>query len=295
LTTETQTLAPAARETLIRAQRNEITEYYIYHSLARTSSDPHNREILASIANDEKAHYDHWRGYSQIDVEPARWRIRWYVLIARILGLTFGIKLMERGEERAQDVYGSSVDQFPDAESIIEDEDRHEHELIALIDEERLRYVGSIVLGLNDALVELTGMLAGLTLAFQNTRLIGTTGLITGVAASLSMAASEFLSRRSEQSDQDPIKASVYTGVAYVVTVLLLILPYLIVGNFIVALVWTLFNALLIILFFSYYVSVAQDISFKSRASEMTLISFGVAAVSFVIGYIVREVFGVDV
>ena len=40
-------------------------------------------------------------------------------------------------------------------------EEEHERELIALIDEERLRDMGSVVLGLNDALVEFTGMLAG--------------------------------------------------------------------------------------------------------------------------------------
>ena len=40
-----------------------------------------------------------------------------------------------------------------------------------MLDEERLRYIGSVVLGLNDALIELTGALAGLTLALQNTQL----------------------------------------------------------------------------------------------------------------------------
>jgi len=98
---------------------------------------------------------------------------------------------------------------------------------IDMIDEERLRYVGSMVLGLNDALVELTGALAGLTLALQNTRLVAMTGLITGVAGSLSMAASEYLSTKSEGGVKEPFRASVYTGFAYVLTVIFLILPYL--------------------------------------------------------------------
>ena len=41
----------------------------------------------------------------------------------------------------------------------------NESALLQLLDEEKLRYTGSIVLGLNDVLVELTGALAGLTLA----------------------------------------------------------------------------------------------------------------------------------
>jgi VIT1/CCC1 family predicted Fe2+/Mn2+ transporter len=100
-----------------------------------------------------------------------------------------------------------------------------------LLDEELLRYAGSIVLGLNDALVELTGALAGFTLALQNTRLIALTGLITGVAAALSMAASEYLSTRSEGGGRSPLRASLYTGTAYIITVFLLILPYLLPGQ----------------------------------------------------------------
>ena len=94
-------------------------------------------------------------------------------------------------------------------------EENHEKELIALVDEERLKYVGSVVLGLNDALVEFTGTLAGLTFAIQNTQIIAVAGLIMGVAASLSMGASEYLSHGVLMGDQpDPVKASVYTGFA---------------------------------------------------------------------------------
>ncbi len=172
---------------------------------------------------------------------------------------------------------------------IVEDEEGHEAELIDLIDEERLRYVGSMVLGLSDALVELTGTLAGLTLALQNVRLIGLVGLITGIAASLSMAASEYLSTKSEEGGQDPTKAAAYTGVAYVLTVVLLILPYFLFGNYLVSLGVTITNAILVILAFTYYVSVAREIPFKRRFLEMALISFGVAGLSFAIGYVVGK------
>ena len=69
-------------------------------------------------------------------------------------------------------------------------EQEHEAALIELIDEERLRYISSMVLGLNDALVELTGALAGFTFALGNTTTIAMAGFITGSAATLSMAAS---------------------------------------------------------------------------------------------------------
>ena len=283
------------REALLHAQENEITEYHIYRNLAEATADAHNRDVLNRIAEEERRHYGFWKGYTQQEVEPDRAKVSRYVAIARVLGLTFGIKLMEQGEEQAQVAYARIAQDIPEAARIREDEDAHEDELIGMIDEERLKYVGSVVLGLNDALVELTGMLAGLTLALQNTRLIGMTGLITGIAASFSMAASEYLSTKSEGGDVDPGRAALYTGLTYIVTVAILITPYLIFGNYLLALALTLVFAVLIILFFSYYTSVAQDVNFRRRFGEMVAISFGVALASFGIGFVVRQVFGIEV
>jgi len=295
MTRESELLDKETRTTLLEAQRSEITEHFIYEKLARTAKDQHNREVLAQIAADEMGHYRFWKQYTDEEVKPSRPKIWWYSTVAKMLGLTFGIKLMERGEELAQDVYRKISEVIPAAADIVDDENRHETELIALIDEERLKYVGSMVLGLNDALVELTGTLAGLTLALQNARLIGMTGLITGIAASLSMAASEYLSTKSEESGQDPTKAAIYTGVAYVLTVALLIFPYFLFKGYFASLGLTMANAILVILAFTYYVSVAKDIPFKRRFLEMAIISFRVAALSFGIGFLVKEFLHIEV
>jgi len=283
------------REKLLVYQKNEITEHHIYNRLARTIKAPENRRILEEIADDELRHYRDWRAYTQQDVKPDRLKIWKYCLISRVLGFTFGIKLMERGEESAQDNYAQLEGVIQEAEAIARDENEHENALIELLDEEHLRYTGSIVLGLNDALVELTGALAGLTLALQDTKLIALTGSITGIAAALSMAASEYLSTKSEESAKNPVRASIYTGVAYIVTVLILILPYLVLENFYVCLGCTLVAAVLIIGFFNYYVSVAKDVPFKRRFLEMSGLSLGVAALSFFIGFLVRSFLGVDI
>lgn len=281
-------------ESLLAAQRSEITEHFIYCGLSQSAKDPQNAEVLGRIADEELGHYRFWKGYTLNDVEPSRLKMRWYIFVAKTLGLTFGIKLMEQGEEQAQVTYDRLSVAVPEAKAIIEDEERHEQQLIDLIDEERLRYVGSMVLGLNDALVELTGALAGLTLALRNTRLIGTVGLITGIAASLSMAASEYLSTKSEGGGQDPIKASAYTGCAYVPTVLLLILPYFLLRSYLASLALTVLNAAVVILVFTFYISVARGIPFRRRFLEMALISFGVAGLSFGIGFLVREFLSIE-
>ena len=275
-------------------QRSEITEYHIYSKLAGVLKSRENARVLRRIAEDEHRHYRFWKQHTKKEIKPRRWDVFRYFWISRILGITFGIKLMERGEEQAQDNYARIVESIPEAAQIIEDEDRHESELIAMIEEERLGYMGSIVLGLNDALVELTGALAGFTFALQNTRLIALAGLITGIAASFSMAASEYLSTKSEGKAEKALKSSVYTGLAYVITVFLLIIPYLTITNPFICLGVTLATAVLIILLFNFYISVAKDYSFKERFFEMAGLSLGVAALTFGIGYLIRQTLGVE-
>jgi len=276
-------------------QRIEITEHHIYKRLAKHIKDPENSEILDQIADDELRHYHDWKEYTQKEIKPNMWDVWKYYWVSRIFGFTFGIKLMERGEEKAQENYSLLKGKVPQIDRWIHDEEVHEQKLLAMLDEERLRYAGSVVLGLNDALVELTGALAGLTLALQNVKLIALSGLITGIAASLSMAASEYLSTRSEETEKQPVRAAIYTGIAYIVTVTLLVLPYLLISNYILDLIITLTVAVLIIAVFNYYISVAKDEPFRSRFLEMAGLSLGVALFSFIIGYFIRQWLGVNV
>ena len=281
--------------TLLTLQRGEITEHHIYTKIAAAQKDPHNREVLTRIAQDELGHYGIWKRYTNQDVAPNTPRIWFYYLIARVFGITFAIKLMEGVEKRAQSYDKALINKIPEIQTILTNEEIHERELIALIDEERLKYVGSVVLGLNDAIVEFVGMLAGLTFALQNSQIIAVAGLITGVAASLSMGSSEYLSQKSENSVTDPIKAALYTSIAYIVTVALLILPFLVLTNPYYALMLTLLGAVIIIFVFTFYISVAKDLPFRKRFAEMLVISLGIAAISFVIGIFIRTVLNVNV
>ena len=259
------------KKIILVSQKNEITEYFIYNKLSKIVKDPHNKDILEKIAKDELKHYNFWKKYTDIDIKPQKLTIWKYYLISRIFGITFGIKLMERGEEKAQEIYGKISEEIPEAKDIVNDEDEHEKYLIEMIDEERLRYIGSVVLGLNDALVELTGTLAGLTLALQNTKLIAMAGLITGTAASLSMAASEYLSTKSEENTKDPFRASSYTGAAYILTVLFLIFPYLIFSSYYISLGITILNAIIVIFTFTYYLMFDKtDVFFQTLYVNFT-------------------------
>ena len=287
-------LEPDLRQQLLTYQRLEITEHHIYKRLAQTVQSKENRQVLGKIAQDELRHYQDWKNLTGVDVKPNGVAIWVYYLISRIFGFTFGIKLMERGEEKAQSNYTQLQKAIPTISAWIEDENAHEQALISMLDEEILQYAGSVVLGLNDALVELTGALAGLTLALQNVKLIALSGLITGIAAAMSMAASEYLSTRSEETSKQPARAAIYTGIAYIITVTLLILPYLLIENYYIDLTVALVTAVLIIAAFNYYISVAKDVPFRPRFVEMAGLSLGVAALSFVLGYFIRRFLGIE-
>ena len=291
----TNKLSPQLRKKLLKWQKNEITEHQIYARLSNSIKDPHNRQVIQKIAADEEKHYQIFKRYTEKEVNPNSFKVSFYYWLARLFGLTFGIKLMERGEEQAQVAYLEVVDDIPEIKVHIDDEEEHEHQLIGLLDEEVLKYMGSVVLGLNDALVELTGTLAGLTFAFQNTNLIALSGLITGISASLSMAASEYLSSRAEGGETNPLRSSLYTGIAYVFTVIILVLPYLLLSNYLICLAWTLLNAILVIAVFNFYLAVAKDLKFGKRFLEMAAVSIGVALFSFGVGILIRQVFGISV
>ncbi len=274
-------------------QRNESTDAVIYARLgARTPGE--NGRVLARIAAEEEKHARIWSKYTNRTVEPNRFKVWFFLLLGALFGLTFVVNLLEGAEKQTQHVYEELKGRIPEAQWIQEQEEEHEARLIAMIDEERLRYIGSMVLGLNDALVELTGALAGFTLALGDTRTVGLAGLITGIAATLSMAASEYLSNKAEGGENHPLKASVYTGIAYLITVVVLLLPYFVVRSPLTALFFCLVGAATIIFVFTFFVSVVHKKPFRPAFFGMIAISFGVALISFLIGWAAKRWLGVE-
>ena len=289
-------ISQQALEIIKKMQQSELTESVIYAEIAKFAKGEENKQTLLRLSEEEKIHYEIWKSYTGIEMQPEKFKVFKYKLMARIFGFTFAVKLMENGEENSQDEYEKLAGEVAESIIIREQEEEHESALLGMLDEERLQYVGSMVLGLNDALVELTGSLAGFTFAMQNTRLIALSGLIIGISATFSMASSEFLAAKSEGRD-DALKSCAYTGSAYLITVVLLILPYLLLGNsqYILALGLMMLTVILIIAGFTYYTSVAQDQPFKSRFMEMAVISISVAVLSFFVGVAAKAVLGVDI
>ena len=281
---------------LRKMQINELTESIIYRKIAKFAKGEANKDTLLRLSQEEEAHASIWEKYTGEKLKPNKWTVFKYTLIARLFGFTFAIKLMENGEMNAQKEYDALKDEVPESVTIKEQEEEHENALINMLDEEQLHYIGSMVLGMNDALVELTGALAGFTFAMQNTKLIALAGLIIGISATFSMAASEFLSARQE-GRTDAVKSCLYTGTAYLVTVVLLILPYLVLSSsmYILAMIWMLAMVIVEIAIFTYYLSVAQSDSFKAKFTEMSVISLSVAVLSFLVSIAAKAFLGIDI
>jgi VIT1/CCC1 family predicted Fe2+/Mn2+ transporter len=282
-------------------QASEILENHVYSRIAKGLKKEKDKETLLLIAKEEANHYNIWKQYTECDVKPNMFLVFWYVFLAKLLGYTFTIKLMEKNQDRynsliSEDALKEVSEYVPGIVTIFEDEQIHEDKLIEMIDEDKLQYVGSMVLGLNDALVEFTGSLAGWSFAMQSNKLIFLAGLITGISATLSMASSEYLSSKSD-GDENALKSAGYTGLAYLLTVVILLLPYMLLPDdmYVAALGIMLAFVIIIIAAFNYYISVAKNVSFLQKFKEMSVVSLSVAAISFVIGVLVKQFLGIDI
>jgi len=278
-----------------KAQIDEEQGAILYKFMAKREKNEENKKLLEQMSKDEAKHAAVWKSYTNKSVKPSRLSIIWFKVLSIVMGFTFVVKTMQKKESLAQAGYEKMKEELPEAAKILEDERRHEKELYNMLDEERLHYIGAMVLGLNDALVELTGAIAGVTFALANTRLVALTGIITGVSATFSMAASNYLAERADNNPK-ALKSSIYTGMAYLVTVALLVLPYLLfpIHMYVAAFAVMIATVILIIMFFNYYISVAKEEPFLKNFLTMAGISLTVAVVSYIIGLLAKNLLGIE-
>lgn len=279
--------------------RNEYRDYVTYKELAKAETIPEFKKILEELTRHEESDLNFWLKFSsekQFRISPLE--IFFLRCLRKILGLTFTAKFLERQEKQAVLNYSLFLGQAEEGvreqiRDIIQHEEYHERVLIGHIKEERIAFMSSIILGLNDALIELTGALTGFAFAFRNNRIVTMAGLILGVAAALSMASSSYLSARHEEG-KDPVKAGLYTGLSYLAVTSLLLSPFLALSSVPGALAAMAGGVLLIVVGLSYYTAIVFERNFRNSLTEMLLCSVGVALVSFLIGVWVRRLTGVE-
>ncbi len=278
---------------------DEYRDYLIYRALAASEPVPEFRKILESLAASEQEHYRFWREISaKKDFRVHPFQIWLYRVMRRVLGLTFTVKFLElhvkevvRGYRYFIETADPSV--RPKLLELIDHGEHHETELISHIKEAKVAFISSIILGLNDGLIELSGALVGFSFALRQPKLVALVGLITGIAATLSMAASAYMQARQEPG-KDARKSAVYTGISYLVVVLILVLPYFLFAVP-VAMTVMLVAVLSIIFLVSFYISVLFERKFSRQFGEMFIFSAGVATISFVIALVFRSLSGIQI
>jgi len=278
-----------------KAQIDEEQGAILYGFMAKKEKNEENKKILMQMSKDEKKHAQVWKNITKKNLKPSKLSILKFKILTIVMGITFVIKTMQKKENLAQNGYEKMMEELPEAAKMLEDERRHEKELYNMIDEERLNYIGAMVLGLNDALVELTGAIAGVTFALANTKLVALTGIVTGISATFSMAASNYLAERADNNPK-ALKSSIYTGMAYLITVALLVLPYLLLpaSMYIIAFAIMIATVIFIIMFFNYYISVAKEEPFLKNFATMAAISLSVAVISYIIGILAKKLLGIE-
>lgn len=275
----------------------ELLNYTFYQWLSQKVSNQSLRQLLLDFALEEKKHFNFWANYTAEKPRYNQFKLWLYKILAKVLGITFILRLLEQNEHKTIAVYRALADEMRGSEreallELIVSEERHEHTFLQELSEHepRLNYIGFVVLGLSDAIIEVTGVHAGFLGASHRTLAAGVAGLIVGFAASISMAAAAYL-----QAKQNPVVSSIrsafYTGISYILAVVLLALPYFLVLSVGLAFWLSIALAIGLIGSFVFYSSVVFERNFWGEFLESLLVLGGTALASYGFGELIRWLF----
>ncbi len=273
---------------------DEYSDHVLYDRLSKTvgASSPFS-EALRELSATEHKHYEFWRRYVP-EEQPrlARGKMYWILFLRRVLGLTFASRYLDRHESNVVEEYRKLAPMIPDADrkefdAMVADEVSHEKEFETRIETSAVQYISFIVLGLADALVEITGIHAGSLGLYDRTEIAGLAGIVAGAAASLAMASAAFAQAKQGFKGSARLSAT-YTGVSYFITAVILATPYFLTKNMVYALSTSLSLAVVILALTNYYSSIITGKPFTRDFLEILAIMFAVTVVLYVFGYSVR-------
>ncbi len=281
---------------LLKQQKEEINQVFIYKKLSEIAKDDSQKEKLLFISKKEQSHYDILKNITQKDLKHSKSSVIFASFIYKVFGMSFSLRRLERKECKSAEIYKGLSGIYPELSHIVEDEKENEKILADLVRNKRLDYASSVVLGMSDALVELVGAMTGFSLAFSDKNSVAIAGLVLGFSASLSMASSEFLASKEEDDDnRSPLKAGLYTGLSYFFTVVLLVSPFFIFETLKSALSAMFCMAVLVIFAYTAYTSVVKQQNFRKKFFTMFFISVSVMIISFLFSYALKEFTGIEI
>ncbi len=215
-----ETLSPDLVKLAAKSARDEHTDGAVYQMLSRHEKNQSFKKALEDLARGEQSHYEFWKAYTHdTAIKTNRLKIYFTLLLRLTLGLTFTMKFLERHEDALHERYRQMMKSIPPAdkarfEAMMEEEEHQESYLMGEIHEGRVKYMSFIVLGLADAVVEISGIHAGSLGIYNRTELAGIAGVVAGMAASIAMASAAYA--QAKQGFEGSAKwSAIYTGVSY--------------------------------------------------------------------------------
>jgi len=276
---------------------DEFSDCALYDRLSKTvASDSPFKKVLQDLSATEHRHFEFWRKYVP-DEEPrlARLKLYWILFLRRFFGLTFATRYLDRHEASVVHEYQGLARLIPDADrsaydEMVADEREHEKAFALKVESSAVRYISFVVLGLADALVEISGIHAGWLGLFEKTEIAGLAGVVAGGAASLAMASAAFAQAKQGFSGSARLSA-IYTGVSYFITAIILATPYFLTSSMLLALGTSLTLAVLILAITTWYSIVIQQKPFLRDFVEILAILFATTLVVFLLGSFVSAEF----
>ena len=276
---------------------DEFNDFTLYDRLSRTvDSDSPFKGVLQDLSATEHRHFEFWRKYVPGE-EPrlAQLKLYWILFLRRFFGLTFATRYLDRHEANVVKEYEDLGPLIPEADrpaydDMVADEREHEKAFAMKVESSAVRYISFVVLGLADALVEISGIHAGWLGLFDKTEIAGLAGVIAGGAASLAMASAAFAQAKQGFKGSARLSA-IYTGVSYFITAVILATPYFLTANMILALGTSLTLAVVILAVTTWYSIVIQQKPFMKDFLEILAILFATTIVVFALGALVSSEF----
>jgi VIT1/CCC1 family predicted Fe2+/Mn2+ transporter len=288
------------RKVAVLSAEDELTDALVYEKLSQKYGlkKPEFSKTLHHLAETEKGHYRFWKRYTEdTEIRASSMRVRLIMFLRVLLGTTFAIKYLEKNEKEVIKTYRSVASLIPDDdkanfERMVKDEEEHEGAFAEQLQGPAIKYISFIILGLADAIVEISGIHAGSLGIFNRTEITGLAGIVAGAAASIAMASAAYAQAKQGGFKGRPFISAIATGISYFVNAVVLATPYFLTSSQVIALFTSVVFASIIIAFTSYYNAIISGSRFLRDFAELAGVMYGATVALYVFGLVVGSFTG---
>jgi predicted membrane protein (TIGR00267 family) len=321
---------PALARTLILDEIFDLALYREFHAVAEGPL----KDLLAELIRVEETHVSFWKHFFQsplADLDLSRrLKLRLIVWSCHLFGAPAIHLILEAIEVYGVRKYLSIWKMYKDeplgsaVKGILIDEFKHEDVIVSRMTERKINpeRIRNIFLGLNDGLVEILGAVSGFFGAFGSATMVLIAGSTTAVAGSLSMAAGVYVAMSSEreinateedkkrflgnaslpgvfdetavrEEPQDhPLRSAIVVGVSYFAGAMVPLLPVLFGAT---DALFSLITAGSVIILVSMLLAFLSGMDIKRRILTNLVIIAAAVGITYAIGRMVKDLFGIAV